>query len=163
MSNSWEFDALFDKQSVQVKPLSKESDETVTSTILKLKIDRVGDSQVFLDQFQKITGIQNISTLFVENVAWDKIGFDCTDFVGMDYEFTVNDEITFDAKITRIDVSRKYKKGVLHYVYTITIVKESEPVNDGVIVNQYVKKFTRNAEDKKIPQTFSVIINKGDK
>lgn len=150
MLRSSGFQSIIDRQTIQVKPLSKESEETVTKTILKLKVTITGDSQYFLDSLSKETGIKNISSLFVEEVVWDRIRFPFRDFNGMDFTVSIEDDIKFDARLIQLDVSRKSKNGIDSFVYVLTLEKDDDAQIDTIIANQYVRKLTRDVNDKRV-------------
>lgn len=152
------FQATIDKQTILVKPLSKDSDETVTKTVLKVKVAISGSSQWFMDTLSKETNINTITPLFAEDVVWDKISFPFKDFDQMDFDVNIEDSIEFTAKLTRVDVSRKPKNGIDIFTYMLTFEKDECASVDTVISNQYVRKFTRDANDKRVLALFNITL-----
>lgn len=156
MLRSSGFQATIDKQTILVKPVSKESDETITKTVLKVKVAISGSSQYFIDSLEKETRIPNLSSLFTEDVVWDKVSFPLKNFDFMDFDIDIEDSIEFSARLTRLDVTRKTKNGIDTFTYVLTLEKEECAEIDSIISNQYVRKYTRDANEKRVLANFTV-------
>lgn len=151
------FTATLDKMGSLVKRISKSSEETVTKTQIKIKILANGDAQYFLQSFQEKTSIPNIQILFDDPVAWDKVGISLKDYDGTNFAITFAD-VEFDGTITRIDVSRKTKDGVDKFIYVLTVEKDEDSKIDSILSNQYLRRLTRDLNDKVIAEEFTVIM-----
>lgn len=149
------FHATLDKLSDVVQRLNKETEETVNKKQLKIKYQVAGTSQYFLESFEEKTGIRNIFGLFTEDVAWNKIGFDFSNYDHMGFTVTIADT-EFDAKLTKIDVSIREKKGLTTFTYVLTLEKEEEARVDSIVSNLYLKKMIKDDNGKVVPEQFVV-------
>lgn len=156
MLRSSGFQAIIDKQTILAKPVSKDSDETVTKTVLKLKVQISGSSQVFMDSFQKETNISNLSDLFTEDVVWSKISFPFKNYDRVDFDIDIEGDVEFTAKLIQVDVARKTKNGIDVFTYILTLEKDEYSPIDTIISNQYVRKYTRDGNDKRVLAQFIV-------
>ena len=161
MLRSSGFNATLDKMGSLVKRISKATEETVTKTQIKIKVLANGDAQYFLKSFQEKTNIPNIQSLFDDPVAWDKVGISLKDYDGTNFAITFAD-VEFDGTVTRIDVSRKNKDGIDKFTYILTVEKDEDSKIDSVLSNQYLRRLTRDINDKVIPEEFVVVMKQNE-
>ena len=162
MLRSSGFSALLEKMAPVVKRLSKNSSETVTKTVLRLKVTVNGDAQYFLKSLQDQTSISNIhSGLFDAPVAWDRLRINLRDYMGTDFVVTLAD-VEFDAKLLQIDVSKKIKNQADSFVYVITLEKEEDARTDSLMANQYYKQFIKDGNEKTVLAEFNVTMVKAE-
>ncbi len=151
------FSATLDKMGSLVKRVSKSTEETVTKTQIKIKVLATGDAQYFLKSFQEKTNIPNIQNLFDDPVVWDKVGISLKDYEGTGFAITFAD-VEFDGTVTRIDVSRKTKDGIDKFTYVLTVEKDEDSKIDSILSNQYLRRLTRDLNDKVVPEEFTVVM-----
>lgn len=150
------FSGTLDKMSSITRRISRDSEETVAKTILKIKVVLTGEEQYFLQSFQEKSGItdfKNVQSIFDVQV-WDKVGIDVEEYQGNEFEIEF-DNLVFNARLNRIDITKKLKNAVT-YTYTLTFEKEDNATEDSILVNSYLRKLTRDCEDKIIPQLFNI-------
>lgn len=150
------FNAILDKLYDDVRPSQPGSDETVTKKRFKLKYSAVGDDQTFLESFQQQLKLRNVYDVFDTDIAWDKIGFNTSILSGMTFTVEFAD-VEFEAELLRIDVARKYKKGVTTYTYTLSMEKAVDINTDAVMSSNYLRRRTKNMKGKTVAAEFPVI------
>ena len=151
------FHATLDKMTDVVKRLNKDTEETINKTQIKIRYQVAGSSQYFLESFEEKTNIRNIFSLFTEDVVWNKIGFDFSDYSKMGFTIDFADT-EFDATLTKIDVASRLKKGVTTFTYVLTFEKEEDAKLDSLLSTLYLKKMTKNDKGKVVPEQFRVVM-----
>jgi hypothetical protein len=120
--------------------------------------DKSGGRQTFLDSFTKETGIE-LTQAFNEPINWNKINFKISASLLFSVEF---DEMEFEARLTNINVNRRYSKKDEVDVFEYNLVFEkptSTDTFDSVFSETYLKYTELDHDDKKVIVEFPVSLN----
>jgi hypothetical protein len=128
----------------------KESRDSQNRCVVSLTIkhsDKSGGVQSFLDSFSEKTGIM-VTQAFAEPVNWNKINFKITANLVFSVEF---DEMEFEARLSAINVARKYSKKdeVDVYEYNLVFDKPTSEDNFDIAFSETYLKYTEEDADGK--------------
>lgn len=121
-----------------------------------IKHTNVGDVQSFLSSIEDKLNIKNIKPLFAYPVRWKKLVIDTSDYEKNTFDVSF-DEITFQATLNDIQISRKTKDGTDIFEYTLNFRKEVGVDNeDSVTAKTYLKYKEENEDGKMVIKEFPV-------
>lgn len=128
---------------------------------LLVKHTSEGEIQNFLDDLEKIFNRENIKSLFLVPLHWDKAVINKS---GMGFPVSLTfDEVEFDALLTTITVNRKFKQGVESFEYSMLFEKEVDADNlDKVLVTEYLNTKHENEDGKKVLTMFQVKLKRAE-
>jgi hypothetical protein len=133
-------------------------------TIVKLKIKHVyeGELQNFLDSMEKTLNIKNITKLFENPILWDKLVLDSDINHAVGIEF---DAVAFDAYLSGISITRKFRKDTEVYEYMLEFEKDVATDNlDKTLAIEYLNRKEENDDGKKVPVLYQIkLVLKKDK
>lgn len=119
--------------------MHKESNEVVTMMTIQ-HIDTTGGVQRFLESLEKGGFVHNLSGLFPNSIPWKSVDVPCSVPVSVDF-----DEMSFDASVTGVKVSKKVSKkedDSDKYVYNISMMTPSTDA-----INQLVCLYLNRKEE----------------
>jgi hypothetical protein len=135
--------------------------DNVAFVQVEIKHINANEVQTFLDKFQTILGITNVSSLFMHPVQWNKLEIPTFDY-DKNYVKVEFDEIEFTGYLLNIKVVKKWVDDTETFEYTFVFSKEVSK-DDAMIATTYLKRKDENEEGKKVVTEFPTIISLIDK
>jgi hypothetical protein len=125
-----------------------------------IKHTNAGDIQSLMGHFEKALDTKNIQSVFAYPVMWSKMIFDVSDY-HPNYYLVEFDEMEFNAKLQKIEVSKKLDEGIDVFEYNFHFKKE---ISDGDSKNAYIylKHKEEDEDGKKVLVEYPVTINLAD-
>ncbi len=124
---------------------------------LVIKHTNSGDVQNLMKHFEQALSTTNIQSMFAYPVMWSKLVFDVADY-DPNYYLVEFDELEFNAKLQKIEVSRKTEEGIDTFDYLFHFKKEISDI-DGKTAYIYLKHKEENEDGKKVLMEYPVLIN----
>ena len=125
-------------------PSSKKEEASIQFVI---KHSNSGDVQELMTTFEKGLKTENIQSVFKYPIMWSHISFDVSDYEPNMYKIEF-DEMVLEAKLVKIDVSRKTKDGIDDFEYNFHFNKPISD-DDGKMSYIYLRRKEENDEGKK--------------
>lgn len=116
-----------------------------------------GDVQNLMSHFEKALDTTNIQSMFEYPVRWSKLVFDVSDY-DPNYYLVEFDEMEFNARLQKIEVTRKTEEGIDSFDYNFHFKKEISD-SDGKNAYIYLKHKEENEDGKKVLMDYPVLIN----
>ena len=127
----------------------KSKDEKVTKEIV-IKVIEQGEIQTFLKDYSDLLGNNDIQDLFSNPIVWKNITIE----TGYLFDVTF-DELTFQAELKEIKVSKSYKQGEVFFTYQLVFKKDLDAEAD-LILPSFLNQKELNEDEKKVLVVYNI-------